>query len=958
MPGSIAPRVMAWHRRMGGIAGPLSASGEASNGEPVQVEMYIDGSWVDITSYVLVRDSSGNLAISRGRRDEGSTTEHSTLQMQLDNRDARWSPRNPSGPYYGKIGRNTPVRVSVPDGLGGKSYRFQGEMSSWPQGWDPTGTDVWTDAEASGIIRRLSQGPPPTYSVLRTALTGSFASTLLAYWPMEDAEGSATLASGVPSGSPMVYTGTPTLASYSDFPSSDPVPSLTGTAFTGGVASYSVSNMTGYQMRFLLAVPENGFTNLDVIARLQVEEVAAGVSLLNYFDIHYNDPPGGVGSYGGPGTLSIQPYDGDEAAIGLAASTTLDVRGRLLWVSLENTISGTTLTPTLRVYDIRTGVSDSAAGSLTSTSLSRVKSMSLGPDTLAGDAGVADAAAGHLILQSSVTSIDDLGRALYPNGEAAGRRIQRICAEQGIQFESIGDLDDTVAMGGQGRQNPLELMRESELADDGMLYESHPVLGLGYRTRNALSNQDAQLTLNYTGFNLSEVPVPVEDDRYIQNQVTVTVGEASETYALTDGTLSTELPPAGVGIYGTDVTLNLENSSTALSQAAWRVHLGTVDEPRYPQISVNLAHSSFTSNPALKHAVLGLRQGDRIVVQNLPAWLPPGDVDQIILGFDETITHFEHRVTFICAPASPYNSIAVADAAEARVDIDSELVSEVDSSATELVVKPEAGATFLWTTTSTDWPFDVRLGGEVVRVTEVGNWVTDTFTRSETGAWGTADTGQEWSVVGGTVATDFSVSGSYGIHTLTTVNASRRCGVVHQSPDVDVYVSVTTSATATGGSLYGGPVVRYIDANNMYFTRIEFTTANAVLVDLRKRDLGTESSLGTYTTGITHVAGTYVRCRLQVYGTLLRTKVWAASSSEPIAWHVEVRDTSHITSNYVGGRSIASSANTNVNPEVRYDEMAVVNPQTLTVTRSINGVTKSHAAGTHISLNIPSYVSL
>ena len=43
MPGSIAARTMAFQRRMSGSAGPLGASGEATNGPPVQVELLIKG---------------------------------------------------------------------------------------------------------------------------------------------------------------------------------------------------------------------------------------------------------------------------------------------------------------------------------------------------------------------------------------------------------------------------------------------------------------------------------------------------------------------------------------------------------------------------------------------------------------------------------------------------------------------------------------------------------------------------------------------------------------------------------------------------------------------------------------------------------------------------------------------------------------------------------------------------
>lgn len=956
MPG-IAPRFMAWQRRMGGSAGPLSASGEAENGNPVLVELYIGGSWVDITSYVMVRDNSGNVSITRGRRDEGGTTDHATCRITLNNRDGRWSPRNPTGPYYGLIGRNQPVRISVGNGLGGKSYRFQGEISTWPQSWDPTGTDVWTEVEGSGILRRLSQGPATAHSTLYDALTGPFASTLLAYWPMEDASGSDTLATALTGGSAMTYTGSPTLASYSSFLASDPVPSLTGSAFSGAVAEYSTTGMTGYQMRFLLAVPSSGLTDLDVISRLQVEEVAAGASLLNYFDINYNQV---LGSFGDVGTLTIQTLDGDEASFGANASITMDTRGRNLLVSLENQINGTTMLVTLRVLDVDTGYADSASMSVLNTSLSRVKKIIMAPSTLAGSAGVSGASAGHVVLQRGITPITVLGGALELKGETAGRRIERLCAEEGIAFESLGSLDDTVAMGAQDKANPLGVMQACELADDGMLFETMSTVGLGYRTRASLLNQDAQLTLSYSGFNLSEVPTPVEDDRYVQNRVTVTVGDISETYALTTGTLSTQNPPAGVGTYGTELTLNLEDSSEALNQAAWRVHTGTVDEPRYPQISVNLAHSSFTSNPALKQAVLGLRQGDRIVVQNPPSWLPPGDIDQIILGFDETITHFEHRVTFICAPASPYQ-VGVVSQDSARVDTDgSELVTAITSSDTSMVVIPSTSDLTLWTKDTADMPFDVKLGGETVRVTAVSDWLTDTFTRSVSNGWGTSDNGFAWGAVGGGSASDYAVNGTAGVHVLSTVDVTRRSAITAVDPDFDVYCDITTSATATGDSLYGAVTARMENANNFYMVRLSFTTANQIVAQMIRSSAGNQFSIGdNYTLPNTHVAGTFVRVRFQGIGSSFRAKAYMASATEPSAWNISGTDTVISSAFSFGTRSIRITGNTNAaSVEIQYDNYTVVLPQTFTMTRSINGVTKAQTAGTDIRLAAPTIISL
>ncbi|CAM5251244.1 hypothetical protein SGLAM104S_01641 [Streptomyces glaucescens] len=166
---SVAPLVAAWRRRLANVAGPARASGEASNGEPVTVELFVGGEWVDLTAdgYVMVRDDSGQIRITYGiQGGEGSQTDRATASLQLRNTDGRFSPRNPSGPYFGLIGRNTPLRISVPDGNGGKSYRLWGEVAEWAPNWDPSGNDVWVDVTVHGIMQRLAQAPAPERSVI------------------------------------------------------------------------------------------------------------------------------------------------------------------------------------------------------------------------------------------------------------------------------------------------------------------------------------------------------------------------------------------------------------------------------------------------------------------------------------------------------------------------------------------------------------------------------------------------------------------------------------------------------------------------------------------------------------------------------------------------------------------------------------------------------------------------
>lgn len=293
-----------------------------------------------------------------------------------------------------------------------------------------------------------------------------------------------------------------------------------------------------------------------------------------------------------------------------------------------------------------------------------------------------------------------------------------------------------------------------------------------------------------------------------------------------------------------------------------------------------------------------------------------------------------------------------------RVDTDgSELVAAVTSSATSLVVATTPLDAPRWTLDPVQLPLDIRAGGEVMRVSAIASWALDAFARTVSSGWGSADSGQAWTVVGGAGASDFAVGSGYGSHLCGTVDVSRRSALSHTYADVDVVVNVTTSATATGGSIYGGPIGRYIDSSNLYQARLEFTTGNAINLALQKRAVSSETTLGTYATGITHVPGTFVRVRLQIAGSTIRAKVWALTAAEP-DWQITVTDTALTTSVFVGCRSITAAANTNVNPSVRYDALEVLNPQTFTVTRSVNGITKAQTALTAAALAEPAHLAL
>ncbi|MFS0697812.1 hypothetical protein [Streptomyces nitrosporeus] len=126
----------------------------------VRTDLRIGGVWTDATADVYTRDP---ITITRGSADEATSAEPSSCTLTLNNRHGKYSPRNPMSPYYGLIGRNTPVRVSV---RGPESYlQLEGSTTSYARTPDTAALDItgdidvrveatvdWTSATSQALI--------------------------------------------------------------------------------------------------------------------------------------------------------------------------------------------------------------------------------------------------------------------------------------------------------------------------------------------------------------------------------------------------------------------------------------------------------------------------------------------------------------------------------------------------------------------------------------------------------------------------------------------------------------------------------------------------------------------------------------------------------------------------------------------------------------------------------------
>ncbi len=142
--------------------------------QDVTTELFYDAVWNPAPIY-----ERSQMAVKIGRPTAEGGDQPSSVEPVIDNRSAAYHPRNAGGALYGKIGRNTPVRVRV----AGVS-RFAGEAAGWLPGQSLDGNDSWVNLAAAGVTRRLGQGEQPLQTApYRYATLGDLAA---GYWPLDE----------------------------------------------------------------------------------------------------------------------------------------------------------------------------------------------------------------------------------------------------------------------------------------------------------------------------------------------------------------------------------------------------------------------------------------------------------------------------------------------------------------------------------------------------------------------------------------------------------------------------------------------------------------------------------------------------------------------------------------------------------------------------------------------------
>ena len=814
-----------------------------------------------------------------------------------------------------------------------RDYRFHGEVSEWPAETDDSDTDSIVRITAQSLKRRLDSGRDPLKSVLARRVPGY---SPRAYWSLEEGSDASRAYSPIDGVKPMT-TLNMTFASESSLPSSAALPivatqngavtsRLSGQVPAGG----SASTWSVWWLYRLNSQPSDYASYMSIQTtgtvrdwRIQIKDT--GTRILGY----NSDGVAVVSQLIATGPDLFNQWV-------LCRFYAQQVGGNVTWRIVWQDVGGDA-----------GGFDDTFAGTL-----GRVTSVGSPPN--GWNQLVDGLALGHL----SVWDAIDTDAYENPTGTATGTmllgfageftadRITRVARENDVPLAWRGKRFAGERVGPQPVDTFLTALREATTADGGILLDQRARNGFLYLSPSALQNQTPKLTLDYTApGNVIGVFSPVDDDSALENDSTVQrEGGSSGRYEKLEGSLNVnppELDEDGVGRYAKQVTLSLYADEQCEGLAAWRVHLGTWDEARFPTLTVD-ARAVVDQLPE----VAQLDVGDVIKVTGVPTKHSFNDLYLLVMGYTEVLNLFRWQVTFNCVPYGPWMTAVVG---EARADTSgSTLEVAATDTATTLQVVNEAAP---WARSGDypgDFPMDILVDGERMTLTAVTGAREDSFNRTVTGGWGTMDTGQTWTVTGS--AADYAVGSGYGSTTQPTTGIAHLTHTPAPSADVDLYVDVSTSVLAAGSSLYAGPYVRANLNTDFYMARLDFTTAAGIAMTLRRRAANVETQLGSYTTGLTHTAGTWYRVRLQAIGSALKAKVWPAGQPEPRAWHIEVTDTVLTAAASVGTRSYANTGSTPVNPQLRFRRFRIAAPQAFTVVRSVNGVVKAQPVGARVSL--------
>lgn len=681
----------------------------------IKVQLYgivSAATWTDVSTYVFWADK---IKVKRGlsQNDQSHDGSFDYCELTFDDTDRRFAPRNLNGPYAGRLGVNTPMRVYW-DAGNGDVFRFQGVVPYWNPSFQ-VGARRYVKVQATDDRRRMQIGPglQISQSPIYTSTTKS--SALVSYMPLEDGDDTDTPT--LISGQKVAVNGMFNWANDSGLPGSKPLPTFDATSYI--IVSPTQHAYNGHWQY-------DWFTKLDaapatatILQRIWVN--STGSSGIAFWDILL-----------GTTTYEVRGYDRNGTSI--VSSGTFDINALFPGTWMHMRLMARNATSTTFDWQFVTFKYDVTGGGVLSGSgvagqCGNLSAASIGM----AQAGFDGFAVGHVAFYDAynLSTVDSSGNAY--NGEPPGTRWSRILDEQGIlNSRRVGVGSDTVAMGRQTSNDVMANLRECLLANEGFMdggSTSNDDGKLRFTERSYLENRTAvEMTIDYAARRAYALE-PSDTDDMIGNDVTARrTGGASARVVQEHGPRNVMDPaadPLGVGRYASSQDYSLSTDAQAIHHAGWAVNLGTVDEPQIKSVEI------WFERPGVAAALLttweGLDTWRRIAITNPPVEAGTATLDELIAGYVETFDQHSIHADITCRPFSPYKVGILDSSGGAASD------QRLDSADTRTLAALAAGDTSMLTyntgteeRTPTEWThadgdYGVLVGGEIVTVTAVSS---------------------------------------------------------------------------------------------------------------------------------------------------------------------------------------------------------------------------------------------
>lgn len=878
---------------------------------------------------------------SAGRSSGANEGEPGQVSFTLDNSDGALTPLNPLSTYFPNVVLGVPVRITI-NPTGTPTEWFAGYAASWAADFIPS-----TDGEplavvrvtASGILRRLQQGTGPLRSALYRTMAGISPDDYspFAYWPLEDGPDATQAASGLPNGAPMLTGGTVTFGNAEGPVGSDTLVTLAaGATLTAKIPSYTDTGQWATQM-FVNVPSEPGseqvyaeFRSTGTARRITFSVIPGSPS---QHGVRVYDATGGsLGNYfrNLDGTNSQTPSEANFFGRWLMYAIGLNDD----FGSPEVFFGGTT-DATISQY----------GGAAAGASLGRITQVKL-------FGGTTGASFGHLgvwvdpaysFLTDAVTTAAAIdGHA----GEQAHERAERLCREEGVPLTITGS--NSAPMGPQIIGTLLENLQECETADVGLLGEDG--FGLHFICLEERYNRPVDLTVDLATYRTAsgtgrQVLQPVLDDQRYRNRWVVDRANGSQAIA--------DLSNGGL-VYEDSTTANVATDAQVADQASWRVYRDSIVANRYANAPIDLG-----ANTALIDDWLAVVPGlGRIVRTGLPATHFADDVDEMVDGTSETLERRRWTAQYNGSPAAAYTVGVWDDDTLGKWDTaGSELHTAVNSSATSWDVATTVGP--LWTTDNTEDGWDWWVGGERVTVTDVA---ASTITY---GAVGTVSHGNNASVTPGLPAS--LAQGNLMVMVAAIRNSGSgvpntpagwtRWPTFQSTDNVQVFAKIAGASesgptvTFTGGVANADTTAQIIRLAGKWHSADFALLSKASCLNASAQDI---TYPGLPKPQADNCLILYVGWKQDDWtsvaspGTEIAEPDTTTGDDQGIVWAYQIQTSrTSIPSGVFTVTGGAGAISRGAVMAIRCDY------QTATVTRSVNGVSKSHAAGAEVRLWTP-----